>query len=115
MMVRILRNAWAIVLAVYYLAYRSAPASTEMLPPYLLHFAGLTSLLVECLTFLSRMVTFFFGGLEIFLLACGGSKQTLPFECFLSAVRRNVVRVTPKSATVTPPMKSRRCADDRIV
>ena len=65
------------------LSYRSSPASAEMLPPKLLPFAGLISLLVECLTFHLRMVTFYLADRKSFFWRVGGFKSDLTFCMFL--------------------------------
>ena len=76
------RNAWGIELFVHCLSYRSAPPSAEMLPPNLLPFAGLISLLVECLTFHLRMVTFYLADRKSFFRRAGGVKSDLSFCMF---------------------------------
>ena len=66
----------------YYLCNSLVPASGEMLPPNLLQFVGLISLLVECLTFHLRMVTFYLADRKSFLRV-GGIKSDLTFCIFL--------------------------------
>ena len=92
------RNAWGIILFVHCLSYRSAPASGEMLAADLLPLAGLISLLVECLTFHLRMVTFYLADRKSFFWRVGGLKSDLTFcmFCFLLSAEMLCVKHVKK-------------------
>ena len=75
---------------------------TEMLSPYLLPFAGLISLLVECLTFPLRTVTFYLGHRKSFFWRVGGFKSDLTFCMYFFLLSAEML-YPPRPPNLLPP------------